>query len=510
MKKAFFIILILFVSLFYRFSAFKTPVSFWVDEFATVAQAKLVQKHGLKLFSQKTDQIEHHNIITHTLVALSFNLFGESEQTAKLPFFILGSLVPVLVFILTKKFTENNLTALSAGLLTALSYWQITWSLQARSYVLQQVIILLTLIIYFKLIKSKNNLNLMILFLLIVLGILTHTTYLLVLISLIISSSLSNWELTKNILKKPITYLFLIIFFIIGLKTGTFISIINTLKNGLVNNIWYYHSFLWRQYSLITFLGFLGLTLMWLKDKHKTNIIWLTTISFLIFVCFLFAPYVSRYILAIFPLLLIGVSISLEKIGLLINKKQQFLGLIFSLLIIVNGDKFVSKPQAYYSVNHDMREIAILNYNQVYQIILQQLEKYPNEIAVIDPWVPRSMWYLKTNCSNCYWFRWINEAGLTNGMGRKTDFLINENNEKFIPKSGNPPIRFIGELSDLKLAMSKYPKGFIWIDDSSLPADIVNYAKENFKKELYLESYLPEILENPYSIWPGTLYSWGF
>ena len=40
--------------------------------------------------------------------------------------------------------------------------------------------------------------------------------------------------------------------------------------------------------------------------------------------------------------------------------------------------------------------------------------------------------------------------------------------------------------------------------------DVIKYAKENFKKELYLESYPPELLENPYSIWPATLYSWGF
>ena len=44
-------------------------------------------------------------------------------------------------------------------------------------------------------------------------------------------------------------------------------------------------------------------------------------------------------------------------------------------------------------------------------------------------------------------------------------------------------IGFINELPDLKLAMKKYPKGFIFIDDSSLPEDILTYAKKNLKKE---------------------------
>ena len=95
-------------------------------------------------------------------------------------------------------------------------------------------------------------------------------------------------------------------------------------------------------------------------------------------------------------------------------------------------------------------------------------------------------------------------------MHRRTNYLINNLGEKYIPNAGHQQIRYIGEISDLQLAMSKYPKGFIWIDDTSLPADVINYAQENFKEELYLESYPPELLENPYSIWPGTLYSWGF
>lgn len=511
-KAATALVLVLMISFIYRIVALNAAVPFWVDEFATADQAKLVLKHGFNIFFQNIDAFEHHNVTTHFLVAAFIKYFGETVQSVRLPFVILGTLVPGLVFILSKKFSGNNLTALAAGLLTALSYWQITWSLQARSYVLQQVIILLTLIVYLDFVRNKNKTNLFFLCLLTIIGILTHTTYLLVTMSLVLSFLLFNLKQIIKFLKTPIFYLFLLMVFAVGWKTQTLFSIISNLenifKNGLVNNVWYYHSFLWREYTLVTFLGGIGLILMWMKNKAQAAPLWFTLIFFLIFVCFLFPPYVSRYLLVIFPILLIGVAVSLEQIGLLISKKYKFIGLILTLFIILNGDKFVIKPKAYYSVNHDLREIANIDYNQVYQIVLSKVKEYPNQVAVIDPWVPRSSWYLKTDCSNCYWFRWIKEEGVVNGMVKQTNFLVNEKHEKYMARSGNPPIRFIGELSDLKLAMSKYKYGLIWIDDASLPAAIIKFARENFHEEIYLDHY--PLDTNPFSIWPGTLYSWGF
>ena len=109
-----------------------------------------------------------------------------------------------------------------------------------------------------------------------------------------------------------------------------------------------------------------------------------------------------------------------------------------------------------------------------------------------------------------YVFRWGNQPGTVNGLPTTTNYLVNDSGEKYLHTSGVPPVKLITELSDLKKAMTKYQYGFIWIDDTSLPKDVQNYAKANFHEELYLESYEPELLENPYSIWPGTLYSWGF
>ena len=43
-------------------------------------------------------------------------------------------------------------------------------------------------------------------------------------------------------------------------------------------------------------------------------------------------------------------------------------------------------------------------------------------------------------------------------------------------------MRLVLEERDLLLYLKKYPKGFLFIDDSSLPEDVRNYAERNLKK----------------------------
>ena len=125
--------------------------------------------------------------------------------------------------------------------------------------------------------------------------------------------------------------------------------------------------------------------------------------------------------------------------------------------------------------------------------------------AVIDTWPDRVRWYLGNNFKNLYYFKWQNEPGIVSGHVKITEFFSNQDGEKFT--KGKESVKYIGELSDLLKTMKKYTKGFIFIDDSSLQRDVIDYAEKNLKKELYLDHY--PLDDNPYSIWPATLYSWG-
>src|SRR3989344_980495 len=202
--------LLFLIALFYRYYGIKLNTPFWVDEFYTVSQARLVQIYGLSVFNQPNIYFEFHNIPTHFLVAAFFNLFGRQEWVARLPFVLIGSLVPIGVFILTK-LLFNLPTAISAALLTTFSYFEITWSRQARGYVLQQLLVMLSFYLYFIWLSKNKNKSIPLLSLLAVLflGFLTHSTFIILLISLGIHFIYTRRTELKKLFKKP---LFLIIF----------------------------------------------------------------------------------------------------------------------------------------------------------------------------------------------------------------------------------------------------------------------------------------------------------
>ncbi|MCL4208683.1 glycosyltransferase family 39 protein [Patescibacteria group bacterium] len=511
-NKTFFIALVIFlIAISLRFAINRSP--FWVDEFSTAEQAKLMIKHGFNIFNQSTDYFESHNITTHFLVATFFKILGTGEWQARLPMIFIGSLVPVAIYFFVKSILDNK-SAILSSIIYIFSYWQITWARQARGYVLQQLLTLLSLYVYQSLIVKFTKTKAGLLVFLVVLGLLTHTTY-----ALIVGAMILHFLITKNIKnislsKIPLITLFGLalcsILFYTGQLNTIYKNIVNILANT-PNNLPYYHSFLWREQTIITLFSFIGVFYLVFKER-KFKALSLLTLPigfYLLFVCFLFAPYVSRYLLPIFPLLIILAGFAISKISESISSKQSlYVGLAIVFFIIINGNKFVLKPKVFYSVNHDMREIALIDYHQVYDLIKQKGKIDEGKTAVIDTWPDRLKWYLGENQDYFYAFRWLKSEGLVNGLPKSTNFELNSNSEKIIPRTGDPAIKIIGELNDLQMAMKKYQYGFIWIDDSSLPEEVVTYVQNNFKKELYLDHY--SLDDNPYSIWPGTLYSWGF
>jgi len=504
----FFPIFIFLVAIVYRAYGLLNQYPFWVDEFSSAHQALLLAKYGFSAFTNPMMGIDLHNTLTHVLIALSFGLFGAHEWTARLPFVLIGSLVPVGVFFLTR-YLFNLPVAISATLLTTTSYMMITWSRQARGYALQQLLAIIAIYLYLRLLKKSSSGVVFAFFAVAVLGVLTHFMFFILLGSFFIHYFLfRRKDFIVNILKNKLSYILLVLFGVILYKFG-FVNVIKVviIENLFkTNNLWYYHSFLWREYGLITFLGVVGLLLAYRKYKEPVSLFLLYIGTHLLFLTFLWPPYTSRYLLPIFPLLFIGVGFSLSVLAANFSKRfSLIITVVLALGIIVGGDKFVTKPKQFYSVNHDFREIALIDYGQVYDIIKTKGNLKENQTAVIDTWHDRLYWYLGVDYPNAYIFRWINEPGLVNGLPKLTNYELNSEGEKIIPHTKN--LRFIGELKDLQLAMKKYSKGFIFIDDASLPKDVIEYAEKNFKKELYLDHY--PLDDNPYSIWPATLYSWG-
>ena len=493
------------VALIYRFYGTTHNHPFWVDEFSTASQANLYIKYGINVLFNPDINFEYNNYTFHLLTAAFFQLFGQTEFVARLPSIIIGSTIPIIVYLLGK-LVFNKTTAVSAALLATFSYFEIVWSRQARGYVLLQALILLALYLYLDINKRRNGSRVQWVLLIVVLlaGIFTHFFFYILLVPLTVHFLFTQQDKIKYLLRKRLTYLFLAIIGLLLFKLRLFHVVYALLSTGLfkANNLWYYHSFLWREYGLISFLAAVGISTSFLKPNKASLILIAYLIVQLVFLSFFISPYVTRYILPIFPLLILFACYAISQVS---PKSRTILPIALVLFIIVNGDKFATKPKQFYSVNHDFREIAIIEYDRVYAIIKQKGALGENQTAIIDTWHDRIFWYIGNDYPGSYWFHWIDAPGLTNGLVRRTDFIYDQNDDKIVPKQKG--LKFIGELSDLKKAMKRFPKGFIFIDDASLPKDVIEYAEKNFKKELYLDHY--PLDDNPYSIWPATLYSWG-
>ena len=508
-----FLFAIFLISFLYRLYGLSTNnPPFWVDEFASANQGKLLFQQGFGVFLNPNTVLEHYNITTHLLIAVSYRIFGVNEFAARFPLVMVGSLVPVAVFFLTRHLA-NASAAISASLLVAFSYFEITWSRQARGYIIVQFLILASFFLYLRLINLKKTTPLLSLtFLLtIFLGIITHPLYYIFLMSVAFHFLLTNHNRVSELLKKLWFYLLFFFLIFIIYKIGFFNALIRMFNAGtfLTNNVWYYHPFLWREYGFLTFLAITGFLFLLIKKSKAILPILIYIGIHLMFVTFIFKPYVSRYLLPIFPFLIIGTSYILSEISKMFSyhlgsdraKLVFLLGL--TLFIIVNGHKFVNKPKKYYSLNHDFREISNIDYHQVYDIIKKKAGIDNDRLVVIETWWDRAHWYLGDEFNHIVALRWL-DKGYVNGISKIISYSMNEKGEKIL--KGNY-LRLVMERSDLQLYMNKYPQGFLFIDDSTLPKDVIDYAEKNLKKELYLDYYPFD--DNPYSIWPATLYSWG-
>src|SRR3989344_193115 len=308
----FFVFFIFSVALFYRLYGLSTNnPPFWVDEFASANQGKLFLQQGLAAFFNPNIVLEHYNVTTHLLIALSYKLFGVNEFSARLTLVIVGSLIPLFVFFLTKYLT-NISTAISASLFVTFSYFEITWSRQARGYIIVQFLILASFFLYLRLINLKKTTPLLSLtFLLtIFLGIITHPLYYIFLMSVAFHFLLTNHNRVSELLKKLWFYLLFFFLIFIIYKIGFFNALIRMFNAGtfLTNNVWYYHPFLWREYGFLTFLAITGFLFLLIKKSKAILPILIYIGIHLMFVTFIFKPYVSRYLLPIFPFLIIGTS----------------------------------------------------------------------------------------------------------------------------------------------------------------------------------------------------------
>lgn len=500
-------LLLFLLALPYRLRGLSTPL--WVDEFSTARQAALWRLHGFRA-PDVAPYIEHHNFLTHWLVALTTTIGGENAQMVRLPSVIAGSLVPVAVFILGSR-VHSKRVGLAASLLTLFSYIEITWSRQGRGYMLQQLFSIVAVYFAYQLlsnparaIRPKDWIGGIVL---VIAGIINHVLFVCSAASM--ATAVIVRYRTKLLLlhKRPEFYVVLVVGVLIFVATGFLRAILHAVSIGLLeptNNLWYYHSFLWREYGAIVVLGALGMVVAIRTNPRFLAAILPSIFFHLTFVTFFFQSTDSRYLLPFFPwsfFLSSAIFFDWFLRSLFAPKLLQRYGaVVLALILVINGNQFTIKPKQFYSVNHDMREIALVDYDQVYARVLLDPGVQSGTTALIETWPDRVFWYLGHAYTHGFVFRWEN-----NGPMQSTTLDHDPASEWRRERSSQ--FRFVGNLEDLRRVEQSYQKGFIWIDDTSLPADVLDYVRTSYRKEITVDRFALD--DNPYSVWPGTLYSWG-
>lgn len=278
---------------------------------------------------------------------------------------IMSSLVPIGIFLVARRLFDRN-TATVASLLSIFSFFEIIWTRQAQHHILLQLIILITIWLYSGLVKKYSIIRFAVFLLFLILGWMTHLSFLFIILALFLHFIYLcfHWNFfTKAYLLKFSPYILLFaILASYAVLNYSLLEILSTIIQALkvhTNNFAYYHSFLWKEQTVIAFLAGIGLLLNALKYKKGTFLVAVPIASYLFFLCFLLQQYVSGYLLPIFPLILILAGYAIATVAEALSPKRALpLALIATLFIIINGDTFTLKPGQSSPAEENMEEIA--------------------------------------------------------------------------------------------------------------------------------------------------------
>ena len=499
LKKNYVEIILIFVIIFgfvYRINGLKANYSLWVDEASTTRFARGILETGVPKIAL-TGYKSGAYLTTYYLTAFSFFIFGQNEFAARFPAVIFGTFLIWLVYYVGRRIFNREI-GLGAALLTAFSYIQIAWSRQARSYPILEVFFLSTLYLFYLFSKTKKLIYGLLFGLFLLLTIWTHTLGL-ILIPIILFYLLTRKTGFKFLSKTNFLILFgcLLVVFIYFNEFWPKLKWLISEKLPLLlmgeNFLSYYHSLFWRQYSLLTFLCFLGLISLWIKKEKEKFWFFLLSLGvyFLLASFFLHVPF-EKYILPIFPMFFLIAVYGLWQISSLFFKDKKRMTLIFFLLIafiLFNGNKFSLKPRTFYSLNYDMREIPEIDYKGLYQSVAEKSkDKTAKEVAIIEIDADIPAWYL--------------------GEGN-VDFIPRKDvGEKVVNRDMGAV--FIKSLDDFKKVYQDYHYGFVSLIEHNYrfyPDGFVDFVRNNLTLEKR-EEFAP--FSPDWNRWPVELYSWGF
>jgi hypothetical protein len=357
MKIKYLIIILTIIGFILRIYNINTQ-SYWIDEGYTINAVIAILQNGYPLL--ETGNFYGFSYLTYLYLTSFFVfIFGLNEFSTRIVSVIFGTLLIPLIFIFTKKIT-NEKVAIFAAFITTFFTILIAWSRQSRSYMLAIFLFVLSLYFYYNYIENYNIKNLIYCFIATVFAFFSHPlTYSLVFIYIIhflIHNLFEDINIKKNItkffnkIKQIITKNYIIfllltiiaIFFIIY-KQNFILNILQTNANYALG----YYLFFKTEYFLLFYFAAVGL--LFTKSLRKSIFLALCFLIPFYFVSFHQKLFHFRYLLIAYPAFIILASLSMYYLFSFF--KNKIYKIIIVLIIIISLNPIMSYcPKTFYSL----------------------------------------------------------------------------------------------------------------------------------------------------------------
>lgn len=493
-KKISYFVVLLFIlfGFYFRVVGIQKNLSFWNDESHAAIYSRGVAQTGLP---RDTDGRGRgiYQIGLYYVTGASFKLLGISQTAGRIPSVLVGTILIAVMYLVTKSLTRKELPAILASFIMAFSQIQLAWSTQLRPYIWLELFSLLVFYLGIKSLEKKKEIFDRHFLIAATLAALSYLFHPIGFFNIIFLFCLFSY---KSLIDKKWWYLLSIIplgfvtFFLIYFAIGRNMTDLLAFVFKVNTNTLHYRVFLRANYDWLLLGAGFGALYLYTIQKRATVV--LTGFIGMILALSIFkinASYV-RYCLPAFPLLYILFCVGIDGLSTysakyLTNKRFYIIFFFFFsslfLFIPIKKDKILFSPRFFYTINGDMRENPILDYQKAFEKI-SVLIKGKKSLIVMDAWNDRIPWYLP---------------------GKKYIFLVK--NEKSIDPTFNEPM--VGTIKGFEDIKKRYQSGVVIVEnwESLTPYDLQQHIRNTLKHEFDVQN-LPY---NEADRWGISIYSWG-
>jgi len=412
--------------------------SFWNDEASSINAAMAMLDHGIPLLP--SGEVYSRAILNTSTIALSLNLFGDTEFAPRLPSILFGALTIPLVFIFARKVT-NNKAALIAAAITAFLMIEIGWSRQARMYQEFQFFYILSLYLFYRYTQTERKRDLVFATFATICAILSHRFGLSLILIFLIYALVHNMGSIKGIFsweflfsRKAIISVLCVAAVVALLEGG--LGIVSSVWNemGVDFNLHAYLGYLSSTIPVISLVAVLGAGVLLRRDRQAPLLLVLAVTVPLYLLSFHISLRGERYLYYLLPVMFVLFSFAVVWLGELLPRLKggRVPGIALAVAImglVFYSSSFVFAPQRlYYDFDTTIQQP---DFKRAYAFVEQERS---GDDVVIDAWPVVGILYLRSAPDYCLISKYVDDP---EGSGPE---------EKF---TGIPYIQDVGMLEDI-------------------------------------------------------------